>query len=92
MADEYEATSASVPGNMVINEERVVTMAVLQINLKTMQIGLHWLPELFCEPLPKALRKELVEKLRHHADMLESGILERDMRKFITINDPQDIH
>jgi hypothetical protein len=82
----YEVRAAAISPDSAFDGEGNLKFAFLMVHLKTMQIGVHWLPEFFRRPMPKVLRDEIVQRLRFHADMLESGELEREMQKYVNIN------
>jgi hypothetical protein len=87
--EEFEVRTAAIEAESAFDGHDNLKFAFLMINLKTFQIGVHWLPSFFRRPMPKVLREEIVRRLRFHADMLESGELEREMQKYVEINDPE---
>lgn len=89
MAEDFEIRAASLGPDAVLDEENNLRVAFLQINLDTFQISFNWLPEFFHTPMPEVLRKEIVLRLRLHADKLESGELERTMQNFANVNIPE---
>ena len=83
------AMSTTMSSDAVIDKEGNLTVAFLRFNIHTNLMGFHWLPEFFGHgPIPDALRKDIIERLRLHADKLENGELERDMARYSHINTP----
>jgi hypothetical protein len=91
MAEEekFEMRAAAINKDAVLDDEDNLNVAFLQINLRTLQISFHWLPDFFAKPIPELIRKEIAKRLRIHADRLESGELGRNMQKYIHVNDPE---
>jgi hypothetical protein len=85
MSDEYEAHSASLNRDAMIDEHGI-KIAFVMVQPNTGQIGMHWLPDIFLKPMPDGLRRSIAERLRFYADKLESGELEQRMKEFASIN------
>lgn len=83
--DKYDAKAVMFPGNAAIDETGV-TIAFVRADTQSGEINFHWLPELFIRPIPPAVKAAIVEKLRFHADKLESGEMEQRMQRFAGIN------
>ena len=84
--DEFNV--AAIGRGAVMDSEHNLNVAFLRINLRTFDTGFHWLPDFFIKPLPEVVRQRLIERLRFHADRLESGELEKEMQQFLSLNRP----
>lgn len=89
MGDGDEIKTVEVPWGAMADETGL-TIAFVRADSTSGELGVHWLPELFSRPIPPLLKKMIVEKLRFHADMLESGEMEERMRRFASINNGQN--
>jgi hypothetical protein len=82
------ARVASIAREAMLDGDHNLNAAFLRINLRTTEVTFHWLPDLFIKPMPQSMREEIASRLRFHADCLESGDLEREMQKFVEVNNP----
>jgi hypothetical protein len=67
-------------------DHKSMTVALVKLNMDQKDkelVNICWLPEFFVVEMPDALRKAIVERLRHDAERLENGDLEQRMRMFI---------
>lgn len=84
MSDKYEVRIAAVRG---MDDTGGVLLAFVRLGADG-DVNLCWLPELFKGSLIPELKAALIEKLRFHADMLESGETESRMAAFANVNNP----
>lgn len=85
-------TEFSMPREAVADETGM-NIAFIRLNMdlnKESLVNVGWLPEFFSmRPLAPELRDEIVRVMRLHADVLESGALEKRMEEIRKIKESE---